>query len=114
MLEIENSKCGGMTISDTPYRYERFEYVHLIDLLSTHWKPDEIMFIKASGVHLSRICEQFTNISRPRNIDGCRQGFIWYGDEARMIFANIALALRYDTTEVVETVSDYNFDWHKK
>lgn len=107
MIEVLTELKGQITVSEN-YPYEKHDYKillwHLID--SAH--EGDCVAITAAGIHLDRICEHFNGIVKPNGKPP--YGFVWVGNDAKMILANIALALEHDVTVVVDTVTDYKFD----
>lgn len=83
------------------------DYAATYDCLIAMIKDPIVTKVTASGVYLTRILELIGNIPRP--IYPTSTGsFIWTGDFAKTIVANILNALYNDSSFVINTVEDFN------
>lgn len=113
MIEFDTNEYGTLTFSDD-YPYDKNQYKALVGVITEMWFPENIKSIRATEKHLREICATFLNISRPHIIPNRKIGYVWIGQEAQTIFANIQLALQHNITEVIATVDDYDFTKGRK
>lgn len=111
MIEIQHHFKGSITISDPSFPYDRRDYVRLLESLTHYRYHGDLFTLRATGIHLERICEHYQGIPKP--VGTPSYGFMWTGAFAELIVNNICLDLEYDTTVIVDTPGDYNFNWHK-
>lgn len=79
------------------------DYVNRCDYLTTVFRPEKINRIKATGVHLERINENFVHI--PKLLVASRL-FVWTGDIAEMLTQNIVASLKDGYTLVLDHPDD--------
>lgn len=74
------------------------------------WK---VTCVIASEVHLTRVLDAFGNIPRPIYTPA-GQLFIWVGDAAKTIVANVLNELYNSSSLVIKTIEDHNDHYSRR
>jgi hypothetical protein len=114
MIIVTTEGGRGVTLSDLPYEYKREEYETVIAQFKTWIRPEQVESIEVQGKHLELVCDRFSGIIKPNTNYGLPgYGFLWFGDDAKTLFANIQQALRFNVSDIVQTVDDhFHVSWY--
>lgn len=76
-------------------------YAQVYQFVLSFVSEDNVTKIQATGAHFERINNHFLNIPLPQYDPG-KQGFIWIGDFAKTIVANLLNSMYDDASYIID------------